>query len=104
MLPDESLQSLMNRVNQAAISIQNLHPSPFTLTQMDEELTCMAMIRALPQEYSSFVSATLLLTDLDKEKLQSAFITEEAQRRHRESSDMALASRQAPPSSSHTQT
>ena len=49
---------------------------------MDDELACMAMIHALPQDYTSFVSATLLLTDLDKEKLQSAFVTEEAQCRH----------------------
>src|SRR3979490_2424743 len=66
MLPDESLQSLMNRVDQSIISIQNLRPSTFTLAQMDKELTCMTMICALPQEYSSFVSATLLLTDLEK--------------------------------------
>ena len=39
MLPDESLQSLMNRVDQSIISIQNLQPSTFTLAQMDKELT-----------------------------------------------------------------
>ena len=83
---EETLSSLMNRVDQAIIGIQNLRPEAFTLAKMDQELACMAMICTLPEDYSSFVSATLLLTDLDKEKLQSAFITEEAQRHHKENS------------------
>jgi len=92
MSPDESLQSLMNRVDQAIVTIQNLHPATFTIEQMDNELAFMAMIHALPQDYASFVSATLLLTDLDKEKIQSAFVTEEAQCHHRNAStqDSAL--------------
>ena len=84
MKPEETLSSLMNRIDQGIIAIQNLHPDKFTLEKMDQELACMAMIHALPEDYSSFMSATLLLTDLNKEKLQSAFMTEEAQRHHRE--------------------
>ena len=32
-------------------AIQNLRPAMFTIEQLDEELQCMALIRALPDEY-----------------------------------------------------
>ena len=56
-LPDESLQALMTRVDTAMEQIQNLRPDSFTLEEMDKELVCMAMIRSLPGEYSSFASS-----------------------------------------------
>ncbi|KAF8813568.1 hypothetical protein BYT27DRAFT_7219966 [Phlegmacium glaucopus] len=61
---DESLQTLMNK---------DLRPSGFDLKQLDDELASMAMIRALPDEYSAFTSSLLLLDKLDKATIHQAF-------------------------------
>ena len=81
--PDESLQALMNRVDESLRSIVNLRPKTFLLKDLDDELACMALIRSLPEEYSHFTSSLLLLDTLDKNKLQSAFMTEELNRTRR---------------------
>ncbi|KAJ3723717.1 hypothetical protein C8R42DRAFT_536079, partial [Lentinula raphanica] len=44
----------------------------------------MTLIRALPAEYSSFVSSLLLLDTIDVEKLRAAFHNEDAQRKAQE--------------------
>jgi len=75
---DEELQSLVNRVNAAVQSIQNLRPADFTLDKLDEELASMAMIRSLPEEYSGFVSSLLLMDKMDKATIQQPSI----QRKH----------------------
>ncbi|KAF8809422.1 hypothetical protein BYT27DRAFT_7008601, partial [Phlegmacium glaucopus] len=41
---DESLQTLMNRVDAALRRIQDLCPAGFDLKQLDDELASMAMI------------------------------------------------------------
>src|SRR3954469_10671 len=83
--------------------IRQLRPKSFTLATLDDELTCMTMIRALPEEYSTFTSSLLLLGTLDKDTLSDAFITEELNRsRHPKvptssSLDSALSSTQNDP-------
>jgi len=53
-------------------------PAAYTLETLDDELTIMAMIHALPrEEYSSFISS---LTNLTKTAVLEAFRTEETQR------------------------
>ncbi len=84
-LEDESLQSLMNRVDTAIHRIQDLRPKDFTLTNLDDELASMTLIRALPDEFSGFASSLLLLDKLEKSTIQQAFVSEESQRRHRAS-------------------
>ncbi|TDL19651.1 hypothetical protein BD410DRAFT_703179, partial [Rickenella mellea] len=79
-LEDESLTSLLGRVDSAIRNIQDLRPEKFDLVTMDDELACMALICALPAEYSSFASSLLLLEKFDKAKLHQAFITEENNR------------------------
>jgi hypothetical protein len=55
------------RLEKAMQAIQNLHPANFTIEQLDEELQCMALIRALPDEYHHHLSSNLLLVEkLDK--------------------------------------
>lgn len=76
-LPDESLQALMTRVDQGMQNIKELRPDDFTLDKMDNELVCMTLLRALPEEYSSFVSSLQMLDKFNKEKLQEAFVAEE---------------------------
>ncbi len=51
---DESLQSLMNRVDTAIHRIQDLRPKDFTLSNLDDELASMTLIRSLTEEYSAF--------------------------------------------------
>jgi len=94
---NEELQSLVNRVNAAVQSIQNLRPADFTLDKLDEELASMAMIRSLPEEYSGFVSSLLLMDKMDKATISRPFHTEETQHCRRSetenssTSDKALA-------------
>ncbi|KAA1478860.1 hypothetical protein DENSPDRAFT_788509, partial [Dentipellis sp. KUC8613] len=57
----ESLQSLMNRIDEGMRSIQALRPETYALKDLDNELVCMAMVRSLPPEYSTFTSLLLLL-------------------------------------------
>ncbi|KAI0069625.1 hypothetical protein K474DRAFT_1610198, partial [Panus rudis PR-1116 ss-1] len=58
---NESLTSLITKVDDVMLRIQGLRPSDFTLEKMDDELAIMALVRALPHEtYGSFVSSLLL--------------------------------------------
>ena len=59
------------------INIYNLCPLDFSLQDLDEELTCIAMIRALPEEYSHFTSSLMLLGSLKKDQLREAFLAKE---------------------------
>ncbi|EKM73242.1 hypothetical protein AGABI1DRAFT_135259, partial [Agaricus bisporus var. burnettii JB137-S8] len=82
-LEEESLQSLINRVESSKRKIKELRPSSFTLEQLDDELASMALIRALPDEFSGFTSSLLLMDKLDKTTVHQAFVTEDLQRRKR---------------------
>ncbi len=73
---DESLQSLMNRVDTAIHRIQDLRPKDFTLSNLDDELASMTLIRSLTKEYSAFASSLLLMDKLEKATIQQAFVTE----------------------------
>ena len=60
---DETLQSLVSRVEHALHKIRSTRKDTLTLSQFEEELACIALIRALSEEYSFFRSALLLLAD-----------------------------------------
>ena len=77
---DESLTSRVTRIDKGMIQIKNLRPKDFKLEDLDEELVCMAMIRALLSEFDSFASSLQLLDKLEKFKLQESFIAEELRR------------------------
>ena len=77
---NESLSSLMTRIDTGMQNVQNLRPDSFTISDLDKELVSMTMIRALPASYASFASSLQLLDKLDKDALQSAFVNEEALR------------------------
>ena len=89
---DETLQTLINRVDTSIRHIQDLCPADFDLAKLDDELASMAMIRALPEEYSNFASSLLLMDKLDKASSQQAFVSEESQCRHHASEAPAVAS------------
>ena len=56
---------------------KNCMDAEFTLDKMDNELVCMTLLRALPDEYSSFASSLQMLDKLEKAKIQEAFVAEE---------------------------
>ena len=80
---DESLVVLGVRIEKAMQAIRNLRPETFTIEQLDEELQCMALIRALPEEYRHLSASLLLMDKLDKSVIIQAFRSEE-QNRHRQ--------------------
>jgi hypothetical protein len=80
---DESLVDLGVRVEQAMADIQNLRPTSFTIKELDDELQCMALIRALPEEYAHLSSALLLQGSLDRDLVLNAFRSEEQNRQRR---------------------
>jgi hypothetical protein len=85
--PDESLSTLIARIEDGMSKIKELHPTgaknAYTIEDLDAELICMTMVRSLGEEYSHFASSLMLLKSLDKSELQAAFLAEESQRRHR---------------------
>jgi len=84
---EEDIQSLINRVDNALHRIRDLQSTAFTLDKLDDELGAMALIRALPEDYNSFVSSLLLKDDVDKAAVQIAFVSKDNQhRRHQEES------------------
>src|ERR1700761_3128931 len=74
---NETLMDLGVRIEKAMATIQNLHSSSFTIEMLDEELQCMALIRALPEEYRHLSSSLLLMDKLDKTVILQAFRSEE---------------------------
>ncbi|KIM66592.1 hypothetical protein SCLCIDRAFT_21732 [Scleroderma citrinum Foug A] len=81
---DESLTSLITRIEDSMSKIQQLHPkdasTPYTMKDLDNELICMAMVRSLGEEYSHFASSLLLFQSLEKDRLKETFLAEELQR------------------------
>ena len=77
---NETLMDLGVRIEKAMATIQNLRSSSFTIEMLDEELQCMALIRALPEEYRHLSSSLLLMDKLDKTVILQAFRSEELNR------------------------
>ena len=64
----------------------------FTLDKLDDELASMTLIRALPDDYNSFVLSLLLKDDLDKMTVQNVFVREDNQRRRCQDNSPAVGS------------
>jgi hypothetical protein len=80
---DETLMDVATRVEKAMSNIKNLHPTDFTLDKLDDELLCMAMIRALPESFANLTSNLLLVDKLDKSVILQASKSEELNQKHR---------------------
>ncbi|KIM60143.1 hypothetical protein SCLCIDRAFT_26785 [Scleroderma citrinum Foug A] len=84
---DESLTSLIARIEDSMSKIQQLRPkdasTPYTIKDLDNELICMAMVHSLGDEYSHFASSLLLFQSLEKDRLKEAFLAEELQHMRR---------------------
>lgn len=76
-------QALLDKgeaLEEAVQAIKNLRPASFTLDTLDDELLSMAIIRALPEEYSHFVTSLMLSDKLEKATILQAFHIAEIQR------------------------
>ena len=61
--PDESLSTLIARIEDGMSKIKELRPvdpkKPYTINDLDAELVCMTMVHSLGEEYSHFASRLL---------------------------------------------
>jgi hypothetical protein len=99
---DETLQSLTTRIDACMQRIKNLRPENFKLEDLDKELYCMTMIRALPEDYDNFVSSLLIMDKLDKDTILKAFQTEETQRQRRSTTETTTSTKALAASTSET--
>ena len=76
----ESLVDLGVRIEKAMQAIQNLQPLDSILEQLDEELQCMALVHALPDEFHYLASTLLLVDKLNKGMILQEFRSEELNR------------------------
>jgi transposase InsO family protein len=65
----ESLEALINRVDEQIRIIKSLSPSTFTLTNLYDELAVMAIIRALPHSFDDVVRTISVLDKFDKQSV-----------------------------------
>ena len=81
--PDELLSSLIGRVDSYLQALRASHPKEFTLEGLEAELAAMALMRALPDEFSNFKSSFLLVNSdggVKYDKVKQAFLQEEQAR------------------------
>ena len=88
---DESLSTLIGRVDTSLQAFRGSHPADFTLAKLEEELAAMALLRALPDEFASFKSSFLMVNSsgITYDKVKQAFLQEE-QARAAEATDAAF--------------
>ncbi|KAI0288723.1 hypothetical protein B0F90DRAFT_1660894, partial [Multifurca ochricompacta] len=67
----DSLDALINKVNDQIRTIQSLSPDSFTLSNLYDELAVMAIIRALPQSFDNVVRTISVLDKFDKNSAQN---------------------------------
>ena len=65
----ESLDALINKVDEKIRVIKLLSPSSFTLDNLYDELAVMAIIRALPQSFDDVVRTISVLDKFDKQSV-----------------------------------
>ena len=65
----ESLEALINRVDEQIRIIKSLSPSSFTLDNLYDELAVMAIIRALPHSFDDVVRTISVLDKFDKQSV-----------------------------------
>ena len=65
----ESLDSLINKVDEQIRVIKSLSPSSFTLDNLYDELAVMAIIRALPHSFDDVVRTISVLDKFDKQSV-----------------------------------
>lgn len=89
--PDESLDTIVSRVENGLQKIRSTRPSTMTLQTFEEELAIMTLIRALLEGYGNFRSSLLLVPGtLTLKKVKEAFFQEELTCQPRVSDQIAM--------------
>ena len=65
----ESLEGLINRVDEHIRVIKSLSPSSFTLNNLYNELAVMAIVRALPHSFDDVICTISVLDKFDKQSI-----------------------------------
>ena len=88
---DESLTALCARVDDSLQQVRAARSDKMELVKFEEELAMMALIRSLPEEFSTFRSSLLLVPgELSLQKVKEAFLQEERNRQPRVSEQIAM--------------
>ena len=69
---DESIDSMINRVDQQIRIIKSLTPSSFTLNDLYDELAAMAIIRGLPGDFKEIIHTLSVLDKFKKDEVITA--------------------------------
>ena len=89
--PDETLQSVITRVESALQEIKNLQQKDMKIEDLYADLASMALIRSLPSsEYDAFISTVVLLENFNYDKVKEAFTLEEHNRQARKNDNRAV--------------
>ena len=89
--PEESLSAVVARVEEQLQQVKGSCPTDLTVPKLLEELAMMTLIRSLPDEFSNFKSALLLVPgSLDFKTVKEAFLQEERTRQPRASEQLAM--------------
>ena len=87
---DESLTSLVARVEDTLQKLRSSRSETLTIDDFESQLAAMVLIRALPEEFTSFKSSLLLLdSSISLKSVKEAFL-QEARTRQPRSSEMAM--------------
>lgn len=77
---DETLPELVARVQDAINKVKQLRSEKTSVEDIDSDLSVIALVKALPEQYSAFRSALMLLPKLDMASVSTAFQAEESTR------------------------
>ncbi len=92
----ESLEALINRVDEQIRVIKSLSPSSFTLDDLYDELAVMAIIRALPHSFDDVVRTISVLDKFDKQSVIQSLRNMDHTRANLSSTTSAFAASSAP--------
>ena len=95
----ESLDSLINKVDEQIRVIKSLSPSSFTLDNLYDELAVMAIIRALPHSFDDIVRTISVLDKFDKQSVIQSLRYMDQTRSNLSGTSAAFSASSAPPRS-----
>jgi hypothetical protein len=75
---DESLTSLMSRVDKVCARVRNLRPKVYTLAMLDDELAALTLLRALPESDSVWTSSLMMNSAITYSDVKTHFASQQS--------------------------
>ena len=97
----ESIDAVINRVDQQIRVIKSLSPPSFTLDNLYDELATMAIIRSLPHDFNEVIRTISVLDVFDKQKVINGLRNLDDNMRNLSSAGTVLSTTSHPSSSSN---